>query len=363
MTRVLLVVGTVAGGAGQHVSDLAHGLVRRGHHVTVACPTGVDERYGFASSGARVEHIEIAERPSPGRDARSMRVLRRLTKLADVVHAHGVRAGALACLATKNTPVVVTLHNTRPAGSSGLSGVAFDTLERVVAKQADVVLGVSDDLVQRSNEHGARDARIAVVPARRGEGAVRESASVRGELGAPREMLLVVGRLAEQKRIDKVVEIARLVARERPEARWFVAGEGPLREQIQAEIDRVAAPVTLLGHRLDVPDLLAAADLVVSTAQWEGQPVWLQEALAAGRAIVATDVGGTGAVVGDAAVLVSGEEPNEMAAHVMRLLSDPGARAELETAAKRRAAALPTEDDALDHVESVYLDAGAGSIA
>ena len=60
----------------------------------------------------------------------------------------------------------------------------------------------------------------------------------------------------------------------------------------------------LLGHRDDVPDLLAAADVVVSSAVWEGQPVGLQEALHAGAAVVATDVGGTAAVVGDAALLV-----------------------------------------------------------
>ncbi|MBC9957546.1 glycosyltransferase family 4 protein [Yimella sp. cx-51] len=349
--RVLLVVGTVAGGAGRHVHDLAAGLVERGHTVTVACPTSVGEQFDFGGVGARVERIEIAERPSPTRDARTMRVLRRMTKVADVVHAHGVRAGALACLATKATPVVVTLHNARPT-QSGLSGVAFDTLERVVARQANVVLCVSSDLVQRVRDDGAKDVRLAVVPATPWSGSTDVDA-VRHEFGdAP--MVLVVGRLAPQKRIDHAIDVALHVQQVRPDVHWLIAGEGPERESLQARIDESGAPVRLLGHRADVHDLLAAAQVVVSTAQWEGQPVWLQEALQAGRAIVATEVGGTADVVADAAVLVPFGEIDTLQQKVTEMLDDAGLRSEFEGRALERATQLPTESDALDEIEKVY---------
>src|SRR5699024_11335639 len=64
------------------------------------------------------------------------------------------------------------------------------------------------------------------------------------------------------------------------------------------------------GRRDDVPDLLASADVLVSTSAWEGQPINVQEALAAGVPVVATDVGGTGEVTGDAARLVPYPDPD-----------------------------------------------------
>ena len=117
----------------------------------------------------------------------------------------------------------------------------------------------------------------------------------------------------------------------------------------------------LLGHRADVPDLLAAADVVVSSAVWEGQPVGIQEALHAGAAVVATDVGGTG-----------GRRRRRRAARA------PGAtrcrcpgrsatscvhgavRDDLRSKAVERAAHLPTERDALEAALAAYRSVLAG---
>jgi glycosyltransferase involved in cell wall biosynthesis len=110
-----------------------------------------------------------------------------------------------------------------------------------------------------------------------------------------------------------------------------------------------------------VPDLLAAADLVVSAARWEGQPVGLQEALAAGVPVVATDVGGTGTVLGGAGLLVPAGEPasvpEALAEAVARVLADPGLRARLAGASTRRAAELPTLDQAVDAALGAYARA------
>ena len=104
--------------------------------------------------------------------------------------------------------------------------------------------------------------------------------------------------------------------------------------------------------------LLAAADVVVSAARWEGQSLWLQEALAAGAAVVATDVGGTGLVVGEAALLVDGAEaglPGRLADAITLLLDDPSRLAGLRAAALTRAARLPTEAQAVAAVLAAYL--------
>ncbi|MGL5862507.1 MAG: glycosyltransferase family 4 protein, partial [Phycicoccus sp.] len=133
-----------------------------------------------------------------------------------------------------------------------------------------------------------------------------------------------------------------------------VAGDGPLRAALQARIDGERLPVRLLGHRDDVPDLLAAADVVVSSARWEGQPVGLQEALHAGAAVVATDVGGTAATVGDAALLVPADDAASLARAVRDVIRHGAVRDDLRSKAVERSGQLPTEADTLDAAVEAY---------
>ena len=163
--RVLQVLGTSAGGVGRHVHGLAAGLVARGHDVTVCCPAGVEQHFCFAGTGARVVTVPISDRPHPRNDARATTVLREQVEQADVVHAHGLRAGALAVLAATghDAPVVVTLHNATPQGR--WTSRVYAVLERLVARRASLVLGVSADLVERQRELGATTGDLAVIPA------------------------------------------------------------------------------------------------------------------------------------------------------------------------------------------------------
>ena len=111
----------------------------------------------------------------------------------------------------------------------------------------------------------------------------------------------------------------------------------------------------LLGHRDDVPDLLAAADVVVSSAVWEGQPVGIQEALHAGAAVVATDVGGTAAVVGDAALLVPAGDPVSLSRAIRDVRAvRRGARRPAVQGGRAGSGELPTEADALEAALAAY---------
>lgn len=97
--RVALVLGTSAGGVGRHVRSVAEGLVERGARVMVCGPAATDALFGFGAGGARFAEVDLADRPRPASDARAVARLRRLLRDADVVHAHGLRAGALAAAA------------------------------------------------------------------------------------------------------------------------------------------------------------------------------------------------------------------------------------------------------------------------
>lgn len=96
--RVAFVLGTTSGGTGRHVLMLVAGLVRRGHQVLVAGPGSVEEQFSFGEAGARFVEVPVSDRPDPVNDLRAVLAIRRLTRGADVVHAHGLRAGALAAL-------------------------------------------------------------------------------------------------------------------------------------------------------------------------------------------------------------------------------------------------------------------------
>ncbi len=352
--RILVVLGTSAGGVGRHVHDLVQSLEGAGHHVVVACPPEVEEHFGFGGVASAQVGVVLGERPHPVRDAHVVRDLRRLVEGADVVHAHGLRAAALTVLAAtgRDTEVVATLHNAAPTGAA--LGAVYAVLERVVARGADLVLGVSADLVERMSALGARSVGLAVIAAPPYRAPARDRDAVRAGLGlGPRTALgVVLARLAPQKGLGVLLD----AHAEIPETDLVtvVAGDGPERAALQARIDAEGLPVRLLGHRDDVADLVHAADVVISSALWEGQPVGLQEALHAGAAIVATDVGGTAAVVGDAALLVPSSDPVSLSRAIRDVVLHGAVRDDLRSKAVERSADLPSREDALEAALAAY---------
>ncbi|MEU4233186.1 glycosyltransferase family 4 protein [Nonomuraea sp. NPDC026600] len=395
--RVAFVLGTTSGGTGRHVRMLVEGLVRRGHRVVVLGPGSVEERFSFGGAGARFVEVPMSDRPHPVNDLRAVLAIRRMTKDADVVHAHGLRAGALAGLGlwgrvTGRTrvdersgamgdgrsgaagrtpgdersregalvpfgvkgrvPLVVTLHNALTAG--GLIGAVYGGLERVVARRADQVLVVSPDLGERMRALGARDVRPAVVPAPVPRAARRSPQEVRAELGAGgRPIVLAVGRLAQQKGYETLLDAARGPwPGETP--LFAVAGEGPLLGELRRRIEAEELPVVLLGNRDDVPDLLAAATVVVWASRWEGQPLSVSEALMVGRPVIATAVGGIPDLVAGAGILVPYGDAVALRAAVQDVVGDGAEAARLAAAAARRGAELPDAEDAVESVLNVY---------
>ncbi|WP_037559121.1 glycosyltransferase [Spirillospora albida] len=384
--RVALVLGTASGGLGRHVRSVAEGLVERGARVAVCGPASTDELYRFSARGARFAEVDLADRPRPLDDARAVARLRGLLRGADVVHAHGLRAGALAAMACARVapgplrvagggpPLIVTLHNAVIAG--GRTAAVYGALERVVALGASRVLGVSPDLEERMRSLGARRVAHALVPApapRTPPGpAVR--AGLRDELGVgDRPLIITVARLAEQKGLHTLLDAAAGWTGRVPVPLTVLVGDGPLHDGLAARIEAEDLPVRLLGRRKDVPQLLAAADIAVVPSVWEGQPLIVQEILRAGLPLVATRVGGIPGVVGaqdrpdgggllhgpesEAALLVPPGDAGALTRAVARVLDDPALAARLAEAAARRAVDLPTEDDAVEQLAGFYREA------
>jgi glycosyltransferase involved in cell wall biosynthesis len=396
--KVAFVLGTSTGGTGRHVRMLAAGCAARAVAVEVFGPAQTDRDFGFSAMGpadgsdgftaigrpgGRVGFtaVEIADRPRVVRDLRAIRRLRRLLRAwrPDVLHAHGLRAGALTAIAaalvrpTVYAPrpaLIVTVHNAPAAG--GVTGAVYRVLELIVARSADLVLCVSPDLEERMRAAGARRVGHAQVPAfeapplaapplntsgaaggpvtpsRDVSAETRAALSLPGDQDPSRPVVLAVGRLAPQKGFGTLLEAAALWRDIQPQPLLVIAGEGPLEAGLKAQAASLRLDARFPGQRDDVPALLAAAAVFVLPSVWEGQPLILQEALRAGVPVVATRVGGTAALTGeDAALLVPSGDAEALAGAVRAVLADPGLAARLRKAAADRAHALPTPDDAV----------------
>jgi glycosyltransferase involved in cell wall biosynthesis len=382
--QVTMVLAATAGGTGAHVRMLAAGLAARGISVQVAGPDAAGRRFGFtAVSGVSFTPLEIGGRPRPADLVTVARLRWLLLRTAPgrpagqaAVHAHGLRAGSLTVLAllrvrgVRRPRLVVTVHNAPPGGAA--AGLVYRLLERIVARGADLVLCVSGDLEQRMRAAGPRPVERAVIaaPAAAAERAPDPGAPARvglvqepgGGFGYARPVVLAVGRLAAQKNPVLLLDAAVRWQDLDPRPRLVIAGEGPLGQQLRAQAAALGVDAVFPGHVTDVPALLAAAAVFVLPSHWEGQPLILQEALRAGRPVVATRVGGVPELAGpDAALLVPPGDAAALAAAIRSVLSDQALAARLAAAALRRATSLPSAADATRAALHAYATPGSAA--
>ncbi|MCY0939063.1 glycosyltransferase family 4 protein [Streptomyces sp. H34-S4] len=339
--RTVQVLGGASGGA--HVRSLATGLAARGVRVTVCAPVEAEGEYDFTGAGARFTPDAVS-------------ALRAACVEADVVHAHGVRAGMRAALALRGrrVPLVVSWHT----GGHGPGGGRLSLLlERYVARAAAVVLGGSSAQVDLARLRGARDARLAAVavPVSSDSSGAPDHGKVRAELGAVgRPLVIAVGSLVARRGYSVLLDAAREWRTLDPMPLLVIAGEGPLRAELARRIQAESLPVRLLGRRRDAAGLLAAADVAVLPSRWEARSPLAQEALRMGVPLVATAVGGVPELVGEAGVLVPYGDAGALASAVAGLLGDPGRRGALALAGRAQAMTWPSEDDTVAQVLSVY---------
>lgn len=329
------------GGIGRHVASIAPRLEGRGHQVRVFCPEVTAEAQGFKELGL---------------DVWSLASLRRFIG-ADLVHAHGLKAGwlGLPIAWMFRVPLVVTWHNA--VLGDGLAPAAVRQTLRAVAMGADLTLGASSDLVALATRLGARNARLSPIAAPALPPAKISRDDQRRVLGAAAgdTVILTVSRLAPQKNLGMVLDIAAAVY-DRPDLRFVIVGEGPERDALQRRIMEEHLPVRLLGRSDDIGSLLAAADLALLTSTWEARALVAQEALLAGLPLVSTRVGGIEELVGSAAVLVPLGDVEEAAREIVALADNSYERRRLREAGLRQAATWPDEDDVVADLVRAYAE-------
>ena len=363
--RVVEVLATSAGGVGSHIRTIVPVITAAGARVGVCGAPATEELFGFTAVGAEFRPVGISAGLAPVADGRAVAQLRQASAGADLLHAHGLRAGLVAAAARRlsgerERPLVLTLHNALQE-SSGARRRLLRAVEGLTIRAADLVLAVSSDLADNARRLGARDVRVVPALAPPLPAAARSRAEVRAELGVDdgRPLVVAIGRLHPQKGYDVLFDAVARWEREgqlNPAPLVAIAGDGPLETQLGERIMAERLPIVLLGRRSDVADLLGAADLCVLPSRWEGSPFTAQEALRAGTPLVSTRAGGIPELVGAGADLVPVGDAAALSDAVVRVLQEPAHAAEMVTAGRAQAAGWPDEATAARRLVAVYRE-------
>lgn len=336
--RLLLATQPLEAGVPRHVHDLIRFLDRDAYAVTVACPAESELWHWLADLPHVTRHAIAPHRePSPW-DVASLRRLAGLIRSADVVHAHSSKVGFLARLAAAGLGgarrCIFTPHGWSFWSAEGPRARFYTSLERASARWCRTILTVSDHERRAGLAQGVghpaqyRVVRNGVDPAR-----------FAGDVSPHPRRVLFVGRLAPPKRPDLVVRAIDRVRRTWPDVELHIVGDGPDRARLEALVDElgVRQHVKLLGKRDDVPALLARASCMAFASDYEGCPLTVLEAKAAGVPVAATAVGGVPEIVQHDVdgLLVAPGSVDEMVAAISRLVADPAMAIAMGAAGRR----------------------------
>ena len=353
------------GGPARHAVILDAGLRQRGVD-TLLVYGEVEAGEGRLDGALAARGLPAIQLPELGRRIKpwsDLKVLTRLVRIIfaeqpDVVHTHTAKAGTLGRIAAslfnatrpvhRRCLVVHTFHGHvfsgyfRPAGS-----LAVRLVERLLARTTDCIITISplqrEDIVTRFRI--APPSRVAVVPLGLdlddllalppSGGGLREAL----DLHADDVVFGYVGRLVPIKDVPTLLDAFSAVAARAPSARLVIAGDGPERPALQQRVEALglARAVRFAGWRTDLPALYATFDAVVLSSRNEGTPIAVIEAMAAGRPVVATSVGGVPDVVADGktGMLVPPGDSRKLVDALIALVDGPALRRSLGAAGRQ----------------------------
>lgn len=373
------------GGASDNTLLTVRGHCRKNYEVHLAA--GADDTHWVDLGRQYADSFfllpDLCRDPSPARDLRAFRSLRRLMarERYDIVHTHCAKAGMLGRLAARRagTPVVVHTYHlfgwqaVRSAGRRGLSSLKDAAVRKLYFEAERYGASISDALITVCERNREEAVSRGLAPPRklrtiysgveleRFTKTVDRSAKCR-ELGLDpdRPIVAAVGRLSEQKAPLDFVKAARLVLDRKPETQFLMVGDGPLADAV----DRAIGPETRihrLGNRDDVHEILSVLDCFALSSLWEGLGRALTEAMIAGVPAAATAVDGVPELVdhGRTGLLSQPGRPDQLAQNVLTLLSDRPRALDMARAAKQRVVQNFGARRMVEKIEALYEELSA----
>ncbi len=349
----------IIGGAEILLHGLAESLAERGHEVTLWAPTVRRQDNRVAARYRLCRYARPSSKRFGTRQTLPRLLLDTWGRRPHVLHCHGAYpAGFVGAAFTRltGTPLVI-----RPHGSDILPGEWIDRDPRLAERMrmalltADVVVAQGDSLAERLRSLGVPTGRLRII-----QNGVRLPKAEPGRLSRE-PLVLAMGSLTPKKGFDVLLQAFRLVRQRAPEARLTIAGDGPEKPRLDALAsslgieEAVAFPGLVSGEAK--AGLFARARVFVSSSRREPFANVNLEAMAAGRPIVATRVGGNVEMVEEdvSGLLVEPEDPVGMAKAILRLLEDGERSAVMGRAARRRAEAF-SWDEMVIRYETVYRE-------
>jgi len=363
---------SVISGSGINALDTVKRLINSGYEVEFACsPAGgslIDE---VASCGITVRPLRYM--------VREVRILKDLAALFEltllikkhryqIVHTHNSKAGFIGRLAAKIAGVPVIIHT--------IHGFAFHEyerplmrrlyvfLERLAAKFSDRLVTVSTPLKDWGLRLKiGREGQYCVIP----DGIEIERFNVnidpekkRQELGVGSDYFIVglVAKLWEGKGHQTLIEAMPRIIQQFPKVKFLFVGEGYLRQNLEklATARGLRDYIIFTGFRKDIPEITATFDIAVLPSFFEGLGRSLLEAMALGKPVVATNVGGIPEVVEDSlnGSLVSPGDSVALAEAIIRLLKDKELRHRMGVEGRRRIDERFSAEKMVNRIEDIY---------
>lgn len=347
MSRVHVVQITqdlLVGGLPRVIETLCHTIDRDRFQMSIVCirqkgQMGEQlEREGFPVHVIRAQPFKT--------DHLGFLPMRRMLRQigADVVHTHNTEAFIDGAIGARLAGVRTVIHTDHAREFP--DAFRYMAAEHVVSHLAYRVVGVSahtTENLRRYEKISQRKLRTIIngvdpapftMPV--------DAAAKRRELGIPADApLLGLGaRLEPQKAIEHLIGAMQLLRRDLPAAHLLIAGEGSLEKDLRRRTEELdqSANVHFLGVRPDMREILRALDIMVLPSDWEGLPMIVLEAMAAGCPVVASNVGGipTAITDGESGALVTARDTPGLASALLALLKDPQRRARYAAAARER---------------------------
>lgn len=342
-----LITRADAGGAQRIAAELAAYQAAAGHEVWLAYGRGAEAGLPWleaaAEAGARLEPLALVHPLRPLRDLLAVRALARWLRREriEALVTHTSKAGAVGRLAgwLAGVPVIHVAHGWAfHPGQGWLARRAYQAIERRMARITRRIVAVSEATRARGLAAGVGAPEQVVVR----YCGVDAAGFARATPDPRRPLVLGVACLKPQKDPLTSVRIAAAVAREHPTARFELVGDGPLRADVERAIasEGLGERLRLIGWDLDVATRLARASALLLSSRFEGLPLVVLEAMAAGVPVVATAVDGTpeAVVEGESGLLFAPGDVAGGAAQLLRALREPELRARLIAGADRRLA-------------------------
>ncbi len=308
---------------------LTEGLRKRGHHVRL-----VIRPHSQLSRIAQERHIPH-DTLLMGKPLYPWAMLKLATILhkhqIDIIHTHGSRDNWIGVVAAKLSPqrprMVLMRHNTAPITRNFVNNLLYHSL-------VDVIVTTGGETIRRGliADHGFHEDKVVAIPT--GADISKFSPKIDGrkfrkEIGVKKDEFLVgaVCFLRSYKGLEYFLDAAHIVLEQMPYCRFVLVGDGPEKERLLKKITgmRLERRIAIIGHRNDVPEVMAALDVfVVASTSGETLTQTIPQALAMEVPVVATKVGGISDIVyhQETGFLVPPKDANALASQIVDVLSN-----------------------------------------